>query len=236
MPVFYLSKDLIFPPPDLSERDGLLAVGGDLAVPRLLLAYKMGIFPWYSPGDPILWWSPDPRMVLHPEDLHVSRSLAKCMRKSPFSVTLDTAFEAVIRSCAAVRTEGGEETWLTEEMIFAYTRLHKEGYAHSVESWDENGNLAGGLYGVSLGRSFFGESMFARASNASKVAFVSLVRQLDAWDFDLVDCQVQTDHLSSLGGEPISRRRFLSILSTSLAHETLKGPWAFDTDPVIRAS
>ncbi|MDY0162980.1 leucyl/phenylalanyl-tRNA--protein transferase [Desulfobotulus sp.] len=228
MPVFQLGRALQFPPADLADASGLLAIGGDLSIPRLLLAYREGIFPWYSKGDPILWWSPDPRVVLYPDGLHVSKSLGKRLRRGVFSVTMDTAFEEVLTQCAAVRTEKGGETWLMPEMARAYQKLHAAGYAHSVETWDREGRLCGGLYGVSLGRIFFGESMFSRVSDASKVALVVLVRQLDLWGFDLIDCQVQTAHLLSMGAQHMGRRRFMSILKESLRHPTLKGPWTLD--------
>lgn len=228
MPVFQLGRALQFPPVTYADASGLLAVGGDLSLPRLLLAYREGIFPWYSKGDPILWWSPDPRLVLYPEALHVSRSLEKRLRRGDFSVTMDQAFSEVLNQCAGVRTEKGEGTWLLPEMARAYQKLHEAGYAHSVETWDREGRLCGGLYGVSLGRVFFGESMFTRVSDASKVALVALVRQLDLWAFDLIDCQVATAHLLSMGAVSMNRRRFLAILKESLSHPTLKGPWILD--------
>lgn len=227
MPIFQLTKKLGFPPPHMAEREGLLAVGGDLSTRRLILAYEMGIFPWYSEEDPILWWSPNPRMVLYPDELHVSRSLRRFMNKAPFSITLDTAFEAVIQGCASDRYRHGEGTWLVEDMIDAYCRLHRLGLAHSVEAWDGS-DLAGGLYGVSLGRCFFGESMFTRVSNASKIAFVHLVQQLRKWEFDMIDCQVKTDHLGSFGAKEVSRKRFLHELEASLKRPTLRGKWKFD--------
>lgn len=230
MPVFRLSRRLVFPPPHLAEKDGLLAVGGDLTEQRLILAYSMGIFPWYSEGYPILWWSPDPRLVLAPLDLKVSRSLRQVMNKNAYRVTMDTAFDEVIGSCATVRRKREEGTWITPEMREAYIRLHHSGYAHSVESWygDE---LAGGLYGVALGSVFFGESMFAHRSDASKVAFVTLVRQLTAWGFTLIDCQVTTPHLMSLGAREMPRPEFLRLLGKALAAPTLKGPWNSRTAP-----
>lgn len=227
MPVFELSEKLGFPPPHLAEREGLLAVGGDLSLPRLVLAYKKGIFPWYSEYDPIIWWSPDPRLVLYPHQLKVSKSLKKILNQGRFEITLDLAFDWVIRECATVRTENGQGTWLVEEMIEAYILLHEAGYAHSVEAWYE-GKLAGGLYGVSLGACFFGESMFTRVSNASKAAFVTLVRQLGKWRFDLIDCQVRTDHLARLGAVDIPRREFLKRLEKSLTVKTRRGTWRFD--------
>jgi len=204
-----------------------LAVGGDLSLPRLILAYKKGIFPWYSEYDPIIWWSPDPRLVLYPDRMNVSKSLKKILKQGRFQITLDLAFDRVIRECAVVRTEAGQGTWLVEEMIQAYILLHQAGYAHSVEAWSD-GKLAGGLYGVSLGACFFGESMFTRVSNASKAAFVTLVRQLKKWEFDMIDCQVRTDHLVRLGAEEIPRKIFLKSLEKCLAVKTRRGRWRFD--------
>jgi leucyl/phenylalanyl-tRNA--protein transferase len=224
MPVFRLTDELIFPPPDLAEDSGLLAVGGDLSKSRLLLAYAMGIFPWYSDDDPILWWSPDPRLVLFPDELKISRSLKQTMNKQIFTVTFDTAFEQVISSCASVPRKDGNGTWLTDEMRDAYALLHNSGYAHSVEVW-HNGKLAGGLYGVSLGSAFFGESMFTKKSNASKIAFVSLVKQLMKWNFSFIDCQMTTPHLVSLGAREIPRREFLDKLKPALKGPAKKGKW-----------
>jgi leucyl/phenylalanyl-tRNA--protein transferase len=215
MAVFRLTEDLLFPPPALAEEDGLLAVGGDLSKERILLAYSMGIFPWYSDGSPVLWWSPDPRLVLIPEELKISRSLSQVIKKGVFSVTMDTAFERVIRSCAEINRKGQQGTWITEEMLGAYISLHSAGYAHSVESW-EQGELVGGLYGIALGKAFFGESMFAIKSNASKVAFVTLVQYLKKLNFSFIDCQVTTEHLKSLGAKEIDRKKFLQMLKKAL--------------------
>lgn len=227
MPVFYLSNEIAFPSPHFARQDGLLAVGGDLSQSRLLLAYRMGIFPWYAEEDPIIWWSPDPRVVLYPGEIHIARSLRKVIRKKRFHVTADRAFEAVIRSCASVRMENGEGTWLVEEMIDAYCRLHQAGYAHSVETWQE-GELVGGLYGVSLGGAFFGESMFMRTSNASKVALVALAGYADALKFDLIDCQMKTAHLMRFGAREIPRTRFLNELKQTLRRSTRRGKWTGD--------
>ncbi len=216
MPVFRLTKDMIFPPPELSEDDGLLAVGGDLSVKRLVLAYSMGIFPWYSDGHPILWWSPDPRLILFPEELKISRSLRQTIRKDKFSVTFDKAFEEVIGNCAEIRRREDEGTWIVDDMIKAYIRLYKAGYARSVEAWNGD-KLAGGLYGVILGKAFFGESMFARESDASKVAFVKLVEKLSAEGFQLIDCQVTTAHLKRFGAREISRSEFLEKLKKAIS-------------------
>jgi leucyl/phenylalanyl-tRNA--protein transferase len=188
--------------------NGLLAAGGDLSVPRLLQAYRHGVFPWYSAPEPILWWSPDPRMVLHCDELKVSRSLAKSVRNKGYEIRIDTAFERVLAGCAD-REEG---TWLGRPMREAYSRLHRAGYAHSFETW-RAGELVGGLYGVALGRMFFGESMFSRATDASKVALVALVQELRARNFPLIDCQMQTPLLASLGGREIPRRTFLRLLA-----------------------
>ena len=215
MPVFRLTEDLLFPPPELAEQDGLLAVGGDLSRDRILLAYSMGIFPWYSEGSPILWWSPDPRLVLIPKELKVSRSLSQVIKKEVFNVTMDTAFDRVISNCAEINRKGHQGTWITEEMISAYIRLHSAGYAHSVESWD-SGELVGGLYGIALGKAFFGESMFAIKSNASKVAFVTLVEKLKKLNFSFIDCQVTTEHLKSLGAKEVDRKKFLQMLKQAV--------------------
>lgn len=221
--IFELSEELIFPPPVLAREDGLLAVGGDLSVPRLLLAYSMGIFPWFGEGDPLLWWSPDPRMVLVPADFHCSRRLARTLRGQVFTVTFDQAFARVIRGCAAPRPHR-PETWIVPAMQEAYGRLHDEGWAHSVECWlaDE---LVGGLYGVSLGGVFFGESMFSTVADSSKAAFAALVQRLAAWDFDLIDCQMNTPHLASLGAREISGVDFGRLLQKSLQRPSRRGPW-----------
>jgi leucyl/phenylalanyl-tRNA--protein transferase len=208
-------NDVEAPFPDvdhaLKEPDGLLAVGGDLSPTRLLRAYRHGIFPWYSDDQPILWWSPDPRTVLYPERLKISRSLRRTLKNKIFTVTADSVFRSVIQCCAEPRAAGGG-TWLTDDMIESYCRLHTMGYAHSIETWYQ-GELVGGLYGLSLGKVFFGESMFSRHSDASKVAFVHLVEHLQAWDYALIDCQVASAHLSSLGAEAIPRRDFIDILN-----------------------
>jgi leucyl/phenylalanyl-tRNA--protein transferase len=211
----------------LTEPDGLLAIGGDLSMARLLEAYRQGIFPWYGQGQPILWWSPDPRLVLFPDALRVSRSLRKTLRKRHFEVTLDADFPSVISACAGPRA-GGDGTWITRAMQTAYIRLHESGHAHSVEC-RLDGELVGGLYGVAIGRVFYGESMFARTSNASKVAFVWLVRQLQRWDFRLVDCQVHTRHLASLGARDIPRKEFCRILAGSCRLPPPQA-WVFDDD------
>lgn len=217
--------DAPFPDVSLAERepDGLLAVGGDLSVPRLLNAYRRGIFPWFSQGDPILWWSPDPRTILDPRRIRISRSLRKTLRRGRFTVSMDRDFDAVIRACSGPRP-GSDGTWLVPEMIAAYERLHRHGYAHSVEIWDE-GALVGGLYGVALGRVFFGESMFSRATDASKVALVHLCHRLSAWGFGLIDCQVLTAHLIRMGAEEIPRATFVRLLDHWCIQPGRTGRW-----------
>lgn len=227
--VYRLDHRLVFPPPEKADEDGLLAVGGDLRPARLLLGYANGIFPWYHDGLPILWHSPDPRMVLRVEDLVVSRSLRKTLRKAVFEVRLDTAFADVVEACASVPRPDQEGTWITEEMKRAYRDLHRLGFAHSAEAW-RDGRLAGGLYGVCLGGVFYGESMFARVPEASKVAFVTLVAQLRRWDVRLVDCQVHTGHLARFGATEWPRARFLSALRKAVRRPTREGRWALDQD------
>ncbi len=224
MPIFQLSDKASFPPPHFSEGDGLLAVGGDLSEERLLKAYYMGIFPWYSDPDPILWWSPDPRLVLFPSEFKVSRRLRRTIRSGIFRITMDTAFEEVIKSCAEIPRRHEKGTWITSEMVAAYCRLHTAGFAHSVEAWSE-GRLAGGLYGVAIGRCFFGESMFSNQSNASKVTFVELVQYLRKKKFRLIDCQVTTAHLKKFGAREIPRTEFLSILKKFREKPSLRGKW-----------
>ncbi|MCB1918860.1 MAG: leucyl/phenylalanyl-tRNA--protein transferase [Candidatus Competibacteraceae bacterium] len=219
-----------FPHPDraLIEPDGLLAAGGNLSPRRLLRAYRHGIFPWYSSGQPILWWSPNPRLVLLPECLQISRSLRKTLRNGPLIVTADTAFEAVMTACAAPRGPG-EGTWITPEMLRAYCRLHRLGHAHSVETWIQ-GELVGGLYGVAVGRVFYGESMFSWVSNASKVALAALARQLHRWEFAVIDCQVRTDHLLRMGAADIPRELFLELLERFCPLPGQEGRWELDPD------
>lgn len=224
MPVFRLSHEHLFPDPSLAEEDGLLAVGGDLSTERILRAYAEGIFPWFNEGSPILWWSPDPRLVLLPAELHVSASLARTMRRGHYRVTADAAFGRVIRGCARSGRPGQQGTWITDEMIEAYEELHRRGYAHSFEAWSGE-TLAGGLYGVSLGGAFFGESMFADRPDASKVAFARSVEFLALSGVELVDCQVRTEHLVRLGAREIPRAQFLAQLDELLAKPTLRGSW-----------
>jgi len=211
----------------LAEPNGLLAAGADLSQPRLLEAYRNGIFPWFSHDQPILWWSPDPRMVLFPAELKVSRSLARTLRNARFEVRADTAFDAVIEGCRQPR-RGESGTWITEEMAEAYGTLHRAGFAHSVETWLD-GKLVGGLYGVALGRAFFGESMFARVSDASKVALVALARQLQHWGFGVIDCQMNTAHLASLGAREIPRAEFTRRLRELVHYAPVPVPWRLES-------
>jgi leucyl/phenylalanyl-tRNA--protein transferase len=224
MPIVWLHDELIFPPVELSEANGLLAVGGDLSPERLIAAYTQGIFPWFGEHQPVLWWSPDPRLVLFPEKLHVSRSMQQIEKQKIFAVTYDRCFRDVITACRFSRREEGE-TWITEAMVDAYCLLHEQGVAHSVETWYK-GELAGGLYGVALGKCFFGESMFTKVSNASKAAVIALARALPARDFTLIDCQVDSPHLRSLGAELLSRKIFLTMLTAALHQPTQPGSWA----------
>ncbi|WP_456473530.1 leucyl/phenylalanyl-tRNA--protein transferase [Desulfolithobacter sp.] len=211
MPVFQLPKEPLFPPPDLAQPDGLLAVGGDLSPTRLLAAYREGIFPWYSEGEPLLWWSPAPRLVLFPEKFHLPRRLARTMRRKIFRITADTAFRDVINSCGTLREKSGEGTWITRDMIEAYSLLHELGYAHSIECWQDD-TLAGGLYGVCLDRVFFGESMFTRIRDSSKVALAALVEHAIATGIAMIDSQMTTDHLLRFGAREVSREKFQDLL------------------------
>ena len=223
MPLFALPDELLCPPVELAEPGGVLAVGGDLSTDRLIEAYSRGIFPWYSDDEPIIWWSPDPRFVLFPGELRVSRSMRKVLERKTFRITCDSDFRAVVEGCRGPRTrERG--TWITDEMAEAYGRLHDLGIAHSVEAW-QGDDLAGGLYGLSLGSIFFGESMFTRVANASKAAFITLTEKLVSLGFTLIDCQVYTAHLESLGAREIPRKRYLALLRNALRGETLKGSW-----------
>jgi len=225
MPVYRLDERLVFPPPGRGPRRGPIAVGGDLRPERLLLAYSMGIFPWQ--GEPLHWHSPDPRMVLLADQLKVSRSLRRTVRRGIFRLSLDTAFPEVMIACATVPRPGQDGTWITPGMVESYTELHRRGVAHSVEAW-EGDQLVGGIYGLSLGAAFFGESMFALRADASKVAFVALVEQLRRWSIPLVDCQVYTAHLASLGAREWARSDFLAALRVALDRPTRLGPWRFD--------
>lgn len=226
----WLDSDTPFPPVSraLVEPNGLLAAGGDLSYARLLAAYRNGIFPWYSAGQPILWWSPDPRMVLEPGEFKMSRSLRKRLRRRDYEVRADTCFSQVIAACAAPRA-GQSGTWITAEMARAYEVLHRRGHAHSVEVWID-GALAGGLYGVALGRMFYGESMFARVTDASKIALAHLARQLARRQFGLIDCQMHTEHLATLGAKSVPRARFMDKLGELVNYPDEPGQWRFDDD------
>ncbi len=225
MPIYSLPTEHIFPPVSHAEEDGMLAVGGDLSPGRLLAAYAQGIFPWYTQGEsPICWWSPDPRMVLLPGDLKVSKSMKQLLKRKVFEVTFDRDFVAVIAACSKTARPGQDGTWLGTDMQRAYIKLHELGHAHSVEVW-EAGKLVGGLYGLALGRVFCGESMFSHASNASKFGFITLVRGLERLGFGLIDCQVYTEHLESLGAREISRKAFLKLLAAGISKPPLHGSW-----------
>ena len=223
MSILILGKDIHFPPVSSAESDGILAVGGDLSPARLLEAYQNGIFPWYSEDEPIIWWSPDPRFVLFPDEIKITRSMRQVLKKNIYRVTCDASFREVITECGKPRKKE-RGTWITDEMLEAYCALHDLGYAHSVEAWRE-GSLAGGLYGVSLGRCFFGESMFTREPNASKVCLVTLSLKLKELGFFLIDSQVYTRHLASMGARHIPRDLYIMLVKKGLAHETLKGSW-----------
>ena len=224
----WLRRDTPFPTVESALRHpaGLLAAGADLSPQRLIDAYRLGIFPWFSAGEPILWWSPDPRMVLFPGEVKISRSLAKRLRRREFEARLDTAFAEVMRACAAPR-QGADGTWITPQMQQAYLRLHELGWAHSVETWVE-GELVGGLYGIAIGRAFYGESMFARTSDASKVALAHLARHLESRGFGMIDCQMSTAHLESLGAREIPRREFVAALRELTRSGDAPGRWPAD--------
>jgi leucyl/phenylalanyl-tRNA--protein transferase len=229
----WLEADDPFPPlaRALANPNGLLAAGADLSVERLIAAYRRGIFPWYSAGEPILWWSPDPRMVLIPGEVVLRRSLRKRLRRHDYEIRVDTAFEAVMRGCAAPRA-GQSGTWITDEMIVAYRALNERSIAHSVETWIA-GELAGGLYGVALGRMFFGESMFTRTADASKIALAHLARQLHRWSFGMIDCQMATSHLATFGARMMPRARFVARMAELVECDPVgvkPGPWRFDDD------
>ena len=228
--IHWLRPDEPFPPVTaaLADPNGLLAVGGELSAVRLIDAYRHGIFPWFSPGQPVLWWSPDPRMVLMPHELKVSRSLRKALRRRDYEVRADTCFRAVMQACAEPRPEQGG-TWISAGMIAAYCALHEQGLAHSIETWID-GDLAGGLYGVALGRMFYGESMFTHAADASKIALVHLVRQIKRWHFGMIDCQLHTGHLASLGAREIPRADFMRKLQELVDYPGVTGHWELDDD------
>lgn len=229
MPVFLLSDKISFPSPHYARKDGLLAIGGDLSQERLLLAYQKGIFPWYSNDEPVLWWSPDPRLVLYPDEMIVSKSLKKTIRKNHFQITVDRAFFRVIKACAEIRLEKKQPTWIVPEMIHAYCRLHESGVAHSVEAWHHR-KLVGGLYGLALGKCFSGESMFTRVTDASKTAFVYLVFFLKMMHFQIIDCQVKTSHLMKFGAREIPRRIFLQQLEKAMDVEQPFCEWTLNAD------
>jgi len=225
MPVFKLSKDIFFPPPELAREDGLLAVGGDLSPNRLLLAYQMGIFPWYSEGDPLLWWSPIPRLLLPPKEFILHKRLARQLRKESFTFSMDRAFEQVIRQCAESRLQSGEETWINEDMIEAYCLLHQHGYAHSLECWQDD-TLVGGLYGLAIGAAFFGESMFAKVSNSSKASLAVLCIFLEKLKFEFIDCQMRTEHLISMGAREFNGPHFFDWLQLAILKSRPPGSWS----------
>jgi leucyl/phenylalanyl-tRNA--protein transferase len=227
MSLFQLTDEIIFPPPSLADKNGLLAIGGDLQPDRLVAAYRSGIFPWFSPGDPLLWWFVDPRLVIFLTEFKISRRLARDIKQGRFKVTFDRAFARVITSCAQIRREQGEGTWISGQMQDAYCRLHELGYAHSVECW-QGDILAGGLYGIALDRIFFGESMFTRVSNGSKVALAALVTRLKVANFHLIDCQMTTHHLLSFGAREISGTEFLDQLKLSIQTTVPGGKWCDD--------
>lgn len=220
----FLTEEIVFPETHWASSEGVLAIGGDLSIPRLLLAYKKGIFPWYNEGSEILWWSPNPRFVLFTAELKVSKSMKQIMRSGKFRVSYDTCFKEVIRHCKSVKRNGQEGTWITREMEEAYIQFHEKGYAHSVEIWEDD-ELVGGLYGVSIGRVFYGESMFTKVSNASKFGFISLVQSLKQKGFKMIDSQDYTAHLESLGAKEIPRIQFEQILDNETLNEGKVGKW-----------
>jgi leucyl/phenylalanyl-tRNA--protein transferase len=228
MPIYILGEDPVFPPAAMASREGILAVGGDLSPERLLNAYASGIFPWFSEGDPIIWWSPTPRMVLFPGKVHISGSMKRVMKKNPplFQWTFDTRFPQVIEGCRTAPRKNQPGTWITKEIKNAYIRLHELGYAHCLEVW-QGERLVGGIYGISLGKCFFGESMFSKVPNASKFAFIKLAQLLVKMDFLMLDCQVPSEHLRKLGAREIPRNEFLELLKLGLKSKTLVGKWEF---------
>lgn len=229
---FWLTPSSLFPPLEtaLAKPNGLLAAGGDLSPERLVEAYRHGIFPWFNENDTILWWSPDPRMVLFPSELRISRSLSKMLRKKNYEIRFDTDFSQVIHACAAPR-KGQSGTWIHSDMISAYTLLHEMGLAHSVETWIDN-KLVGGLYGVAQGKMFFGESMFSRIHDTSKIAFIHLVKQLERWGFTMIDCQIKSAHLASFGAREIPREKFSQILKELVNYPNQIKKWQFDNEPI----
>jgi len=224
LPIFRLTEKLVFPPVELADSMGRLAIGGDLSSERLLLAYSEGIFPWYGKGQPVIWWSPDPRLVIFPSDIHISKSMRRVINKRDFDISFDKCFRDVITECAGKREGQNFGTWIMPEMIDAYCKLNEIGYAHSVEVWKDN-KLVGGLYGVSIGTCFFGESMFSRESNASKFALIKLAKKLEELSFSVIDCQVYTPLMVSLGAVEIPRYEFISVLKEGTKKPSLKGNW-----------
>ncbi|MEM7447106.1 MAG: leucyl/phenylalanyl-tRNA--protein transferase [Myxococcota bacterium] len=222
--MYLLSDELSFPAPESASPEGIVAIGGDVSRQRLLLAYRMGIFPWPVRDLPLLWFSPDPRFVLEPNSFHLSRSLRKTLKREQFHITFDQRFKDVIQACADTKRTNQQGTWITKDLISGYLQLHREGYAHSVEAWQDD-ELVGGLYGVSLGSAFFGESMFSKKQEASKVAFSVLVAHLKEWNFEIIDCQVKTDHLALFGAVEWSRKKFLNALNRCLDAKTRARPW-----------
>ncbi|MCX6233001.1 MAG: leucyl/phenylalanyl-tRNA--protein transferase [Bacteroidetes bacterium] len=225
MPLFQLSEELIFPNPEMAEEDGLLAIGGDLSPERLLLAYANGIFPWFNEGDPLLWWSLNPRLILFPDEFKCNKSLKRTINSNKYEVKFDCSFDEVIGNCSKVRRNDDNETWITDKMITAYIHLHKLGFAHSAETYYQ-GKLVGGLYGVSLGKMFVGESMFHLMADASKVAFYHLNEKLKEWNFHFIDAQQPTSHLKSLGARELERSEFLRLLEKAMLSPTKKGNWS----------
>jgi len=236
VPVFRLNDRLVFPPPEGADPSGLVAIGGDLRPERVMLGYSLGIFPWpHAEHEPMLWFSPDPRFVLPLDVVNIQRSLRKSIKKEPFVVRFDTRFRDVIRRCSATKRPGQQGTWITAELTSAYVQLHELGFAHSIEAY-QNDVLVGGLYGVALGRAFFGESMFADADDASKIAFATLLGHLDAWGFGFVDCQVYTEHLARFGAEEWPRDDYLALLREAIAHPTKRGAWNAEMTPLEATS
>jgi leucyl/phenylalanyl-tRNA---protein transferase len=224
MPIFQLGEQIVFPPVELATKEGILAVGGDLSPRRLITAYKNGIFPWYSDGEPILWWSPDPRFVLFPDELYISKTMRQVINREIFTVKFDTAFRDVIAACKKTKRKRERGTWITDDMLEAYCNLHELGYAHSIESWSD-GKLAGGLYGISLGGCFFGESMFSALSNASKAALIALTQRLYEHGFLFIDSLVYTEHMESMGARVIPRDEYITLLKKGLKQKTILGSW-----------
>lgn len=219
---YYLDEELYFPPLNTADKQGIVAIGGDLSIKRLLMAYHLGIFPWFSEGEPILWWSPNPRFVLYPEKIKISKSMRPILNNNRFKITFDKDFRTVIGHCKNTFREGQDGTWISDEMLERYCELHQLGFAHSVEVWQDD-VIVGGLYGLALGNCFFGESMFAHVSNASKAGFITLVKKLVEKNFQLIDCQTYTEHLESLGAEHITRNQFVKQLEECLEKPTLQG-------------